>query len=528
MADQPTIGKYQIQGLMKRGGMGVLYLGYDPELERQVAIKVIRTDSALDQLRERFVREAKAVARLRHPNIVTIFEFGTHDDLQFIVMEYIPGQNLAEFIQRDTQAPIARRLKLIDGACAGLAFAHRAGIVHRDVKPANLMVDEDGTLKILDFGIARMAGPGLTSTGDIMGTINYMSPEQMMGGRVDHRTDIFALGAVLYELLSGVRAFPGDRFDGVMSKVLRAEPEPLRTLCRGIDGQLEGIVTKALAKYPDHRYQDLATLQVELAAVRERLERSAGATTVRTVAVHVQQSVADAPTTAGYSATTLPLKRFTFSAPVTRSRWVGLTTGAVALAIVTSVSWKALPVHAEVADAIVEMAPAPVLPLSPASGLTTSLVSAAIEQRAGASQGRPAAPVEKRPLRAMPMVVWPQPRTVDPKRAAPAAIPLLSAATTSVTSPVSGEPLAERSVRRSLDEHLTAVASLNPDQVGKVRRLDSMGVEAIRRWLSGTRKLDVEFKSEPRNLGSSLNEDVKTKFDLARVGDRWLIDRVEP
>src|SRR5262245_24801205 len=331
MADQQTIGKYQVQRLLKRGGMGLLYLAFDPELERQVAIKVIRTDREFDHLHERFVREAKAAARLRHPNIVTIFEFGTQDGLPFIVMEYIPGQNLAEFIRRNPEEPLPLRLKLIDGACAGLALAHRANIVHRDVKPANLMVDVDRTLKILDFGIARMAGTGLTSTGHIMGTINYMSPEQMTGARVDHRSDIFAMGAVLYELVTGVRAFPGDRFDRVRTQVLHADPEPLQSICPDIDVQLESIIGKALAKHPDNRYQDFGELRLDLSTVCERLERSESATTDRTLVPILGDSDVDELTTSPCLATTVPLKPLVIATAVTRSRWVGLQTRALLL-----------------------------------------------------------------------------------------------------------------------------------------------------------------------------------------------------
>jgi len=407
MAYQQTIGKYQIQRLLKRGGMGLLYLGYDPELERQVAIKVIRTDRELDHVRERFVREAKAVARLRHPNIVTIFEFGTHDGVPFIVMEYIPGQNLSEFIRRNRHEPVALRLRPIDGACAGLALAHRAHIVHRDVKPANLMVDVDGTLKILDFGIARIAGAGLTSNGNIMGTINYMSPEQMSGTPVDHRTDIFSMGAVLYELVSGVRAFPGDRFADVRGKVLHADPAPLHQFCPDIDGQLEAVISKALAKHPSNRYQDLAELRLDLAAVCDRLEQSDSTTDARRLVPDVAASDGDAPTALACLPTTVPLERFVFVAPVTRSRWIGLATGAVVLGTVTSASWKPMPVHAEVPPPVIEQVAPPELPLSTSARLVPAL-GGVVEQRVRAPRQvvtvqRPTPAARRRQRTALPL-----------------------------------------------------------------------------------------------------------------------------
>jgi serine/threonine protein kinase len=270
LSDVPRVGKYELRQLLKRGGMGALYLGYDPELEREVAIKLLREDLESDSCRERFVREARAVARLRHPNIVTIFDFGVHEDQQYIVMEYIPGDTIADLIRRRTPLPLTRKLELIEGVCRGLAHAHRAHIIHRDIKPANLMVDVDGTIKVLDFGIAKTAATTLTQEGALIGTINYMSPEQLQTGRVDQRSDIFAVGAVLYELVSYAQAFEGHVPDGIISKILYTDPVPLSTRCPDIDPGIGAIAARALHKNPDDRYQDLSALGAALAAVRLR------------------------------------------------------------------------------------------------------------------------------------------------------------------------------------------------------------------------------------------------------------------
>src|SRR5262245_59813553 len=203
-----SIGRYSIVEVIGHGGMGALYLAWDPKLERQIAIKVLKED--VDELRERFAREAKSAARLRHPHIVTIFELGEHEGQPYIAMEYIRGRTLAQIIRAGEHMPLGRTLEWMTALCDGLAFAHRAGIIHRDVKPANIMVDEQGSLKILDFGIARLAeASGFTQTGMMMGTLNYMSPEQVSGMSVDHRSDIFAVGLVFYELLTQKEAFPG-------------------------------------------------------------------------------------------------------------------------------------------------------------------------------------------------------------------------------------------------------------------------------------------------------------------------------
>ena len=250
--------------------MGSLYLAWDPVLERQIAIKLLRED--MEELRERFDREARSVARLRHPNIVTIFDVGEHDGQPFIAMEYIHGQTLAEIIRSPEQPLVSRKLKIVDELCDGLAFAHRMSIIHRDVKPANVMVEDEGAVKVLDFGIARVAESGMTMAGMLIGTLNYMSPEQIGGKVVDNRSDIFAIGAVMYEFLSQRQAFPGGLHSGIINRILYEQPPDLETLCPTLDGEIIEIVRKALEKDPDTRYQDLAAMRRDLQRVRLRAE----------------------------------------------------------------------------------------------------------------------------------------------------------------------------------------------------------------------------------------------------------------
>jgi serine/threonine protein kinase len=272
------IGRYQIQGAIGQGGMGSLFKAWDPKLDRQVAIKVIRGDD--DDLRARFTREAQAAAHLRHPNIVTIFDVGEEQGQPFMAMEFIQGQTLAELIQKRTSIELSRKLELMEALCDGLGFAHRAGIVHRDVKPANVMVDGEGALKVLDFGIARLVeGAGTTRAGVLIGTLNYMAPERIAGQPLDARSDIFAVGLVLYEFLAYRPAFPGSQELRVLQAILNEPPAPIAEVA-GVTPEIVRIVDRALAKDPTQRYQDLATMRHDLQGARSQLLPTAPATVV--------------------------------------------------------------------------------------------------------------------------------------------------------------------------------------------------------------------------------------------------------
>jgi serine/threonine protein kinase len=273
------IDRYEIKTVIGSGGMGSLYLARDtnPNLHRLVAIKLLNANLDSGDLRERFGREGRALAALNHPNIVGIFDFGEFQGSPFIVMEYVRGETLAEKIKRRAVLSTGQKLKLMVELCSGLEHAHDAGIVHRDIKPANLMVDQRGRLKILDFGIARVS-EGLTRMGVAMtqlnmriGTPGYMSPEQIEGGEIDRRSDIFAVGAVCYELLSYHEAFSGGTTRQIENKVLEAQPTPLSTLVAGLDPEIEKIVRRALAKDPADRYQNAAALEEDLQRLIWRL-----------------------------------------------------------------------------------------------------------------------------------------------------------------------------------------------------------------------------------------------------------------
>ena len=268
-----VIGKYTIERFIESGGMGDVYLARDPALDRPVAIKFLREGFDSQEMRERFEREARAAGRLSHPNIVTIYEFGIFESRPFIAMEFVRGEPLSKLIRRREPIPLVRKLEMMEGLCSGLAHAHKTGMVHRDIKPANLMVDNDGgPLKILDFGIVRMAGSGLTSHGVLVGTINYMSPEQITGrGTIDLRSDVFAVGAVLHELFTYQRAFPGEMTD-VLYKIVHTQPESAAVLSPGLDPGIVRAIDQCLDKAAERRYQDLGVLRRDLARIRQRLE----------------------------------------------------------------------------------------------------------------------------------------------------------------------------------------------------------------------------------------------------------------
>jgi serine/threonine-protein kinase len=264
-----TIGRYEIVDRIGRGGMGVVFKAKDPRIGRQVAIKLLSVTD--ESLRDRFVQEAQSVGNLAHRNIVTIFDFGEHEGQAYIVMEYVEGVTLADQIHDSVPIPMWRKLEIIEELASGLDYAHNKGIVHRDVKPANVMTDREGVVKILDFGIARVGNIAMTQAGMMLGSPNYMSPEQFESGRVDRRSDIFSVGVLLYELLSYRKAFTGEQVWDVMKAVMSKTPPPLSEFVPGIDPAIEAAVFRAIEKDPSKRYQTLAEMSADLVKARARI-----------------------------------------------------------------------------------------------------------------------------------------------------------------------------------------------------------------------------------------------------------------
>jgi len=269
----PTkIGRYEIIERVGRGGMGAVYLGRDPVLDREVAIKVMSADFAADEgSRPRFYREARAAAKLQHRNIVTIFEFGEEDETPFIVMEFLRGLDLAKRMRTEPPLALEQKLEVIAELCTGLHFAHEQGVIHRDVKPANIWLVPDGSVKLLDFGIAKFSSSTMTRQGSVFGSISYMSPEQVTGGEVDGRADIFSAGVVLYELLTGKKPFAGDSPTAVLARIMDDEPASVADLPPDTPKPLAAAVLKALQKDREKRYRHAADFGADLRLVRSAL-----------------------------------------------------------------------------------------------------------------------------------------------------------------------------------------------------------------------------------------------------------------
>ena len=256
------VGRYEIDAELGRGAMGVVYRARDPRIDRSVAIKTVSLSGlepdAEQEYRERFVVEARAAGRLSHPRIVTIFDVAEDPDTltPYIVMEYVSGRSLEEVLRTENGTlPLDTALQVTQELAEALDYAHAQGIVHRDVKPSNIIVAEDGHPKIADFGIAKLNVPDLPQTGHTLGTPAYMSPEQLRGDPVDGRSDLFSLGVILYQLLTGHRPFQGNSTRTISFKVLNRDPVPATALNAELCPELGHVIARAIAKDPSQRYQ---------------------------------------------------------------------------------------------------------------------------------------------------------------------------------------------------------------------------------------------------------------------------------
>jgi serine/threonine-protein kinase len=249
--------------------MGTVYKGLDPALDRLVALKTIRLDSAVSteevsELKEGLVREAKAAGKLSHHNIVTIYDVGEQAGLQYIAMEYLSGYTLESFIKKKKELNYKIVAKILMQVCAALNYAHQKGIVHRDIKPANIMLLEDFAVKVMDFGIARLETSSLTQSNVALGTPHYVAPEQLEGKPADKRSDIFSLGVMIYEFLTGEKPFQGETISALMYSILNHTPPPPSVLNEKTPLVFDRMVSKAMAKNPEERYQDAEEIEKTL------------------------------------------------------------------------------------------------------------------------------------------------------------------------------------------------------------------------------------------------------------------------
>jgi serine/threonine-protein kinase len=354
------LGRYVIQSELGRGAMGVVYKALDSVLERPVAVKTVNITlerEHADKYEKRFYQEARAAGSLNHPNIVTIHDVGKAGDVVFMAMEYIEGVELRTLIGEGRALRVPQAVSIAAQVAEGLAYAHQRGVVHRDVKPANIMVLANGPVKITDFGIARMRGSGdLTQTGMLLGSPKYMSPEQVIGKRADHRSDVFSLGVILYEMLCGAAPFNGENVTALMYQIVNFVPPSPSSVNEAVPEMLDYIVAKMIAKPLEERYADAADLARDLRDCERQLG-AAGSAANAASATHTQ-----------------PLKPATVAVVAPQPKLVGPAAQSSVLAQAVS--------RTREADRATEETPAP-----PARGLAPSFDSAEATQRLAALTG---------------------------------------------------------------------------------------------------------------------------------------------
>jgi len=279
------LGRYVIEAELGRGAMGVVYKALDSVLQRSVAVKTVNISlerDHADKYEQRFYQEARAAGGLNHPNIVTIHDVGKAGDVVYMAMEYIEGVELRTLIGEGRPLRVSQAVSIAAQVAEGLSYAHQRGVVHRDIKPANIMVVANGPVKITDFGIARMRGTGdLTQTGMLLGSPKYMSPEQVIGKRADHRSDIFSLGVILFEMLCGSAPFNGENVTALMYQIVNFVPPAPSTLNRAVPQLLDYIIAKMIAKPLEERYQDAAEVVRDLHECERQIAAAAATATTQ-------------------------------------------------------------------------------------------------------------------------------------------------------------------------------------------------------------------------------------------------------
>ncbi|MFT7222407.1 MAG: serine/threonine protein kinase, partial [Candidatus Azotimanducaceae bacterium] len=275
--EKPMLGRYQVEKEIGQGAMGVVYLGKDPKINREVAIKTMALsqefgEDEIQQVKERFFREAESAGRLNHANIVAIYDAGEDHDLAYIAMELLRGYDLDRHIKAGELLPAAEVLRIVSECAVALDYAHAQQVVHRDIKPSNIMYDPDtGTTKITDFGIARITDASKTRTGTVLGTPNYMSPEQCMGKKVDGRADLFSLGVVLYQMISGDLPFKGDSMATLMYSIVNDPAIDIKKVVPNIEPALRKVIHNSIGKKPEKRYQSGKKLAAHLKVCMARM-----------------------------------------------------------------------------------------------------------------------------------------------------------------------------------------------------------------------------------------------------------------
>ena len=392
MVEFTKLGKYEIRQELGRGAMGVVYEGYDPMIQRVVALKTIRPDQLAGahakEILERFRREAQAAGRLTHPNIVSIYDFGEDAGVWYIAMELVKGRELKEYFEANERFATADIVRILSQILAALGYSHKLGVVHRDIKPSNIFLLPDGTAKVADFGIAHLESSELTQVGTVLGTPAYMSPEQILGLPVDGRSDLFSVGVILYQFLTGERPFTGNATI-TMRKVLEEDPLPPSRFNVQIPGAMDAVVRRALAKKPDDRFQSAEEFADALNAAAQAERAGSGETTMMPAPNGTAQRAGGgtAGTRPANSATAATL---TPQPPQKSQRTALAVVGAVVMLAVAAGIWYVMQGRGDMPDRNVQAAAAPAPGAGPA--VPAAAAGAAAIPGAGTNTGAGAVP----------------------------------------------------------------------------------------------------------------------------------------
>jgi serine/threonine protein kinase len=511
-----SIGKYRIIELVGEGAMGVVYRAIDPVLERTVAIKVMNDSIARQaDLRKRFLHEAQAAGSLQHPNVVCIYDLGESDGHLFIAMEFVQGVDLEHLIEKSQPLSLQAKLDIIIDVLTGLAFAHKRGIVHRDIKPANIRVAEDGRAKIMDFGVAHLASSSMTSTGSILGTPTFMAPEQITEGKTSPATDIFAVGGVLYQILTLMKPFDAPTLQSLFFKIITEQPRSITDLMPNLPAALDRIVSKAMAKEPGDRYASALDMANDLTNVRSKLSGPS-----YPASVSLSQSVASA----------IEQSRQGKRIRTRKLAFVGGST--IAAAAVIAIAWSQLPRNrapksdapnsqsavsapAQVATAAAAPVPASATPTAtqssgatapppspPASVRREKPLPTPRDLRAGSTAKTQQKPAQTTRAAPPPVVVAPPPSITTRQETTPTVSPPPVVASQQVVAPPKPEPAPAPASAPSAADVAPAVEgfarAIESRDIGTVRRnypgLTSDQLRAFEQFFSGSRSINATFR----------------------------------
>jgi predicted Ser/Thr protein kinase len=492
------IGRFEVVRLLGEGAMGVVYLAQDPHIERPVAVKTLRSDGDRERAAEiesRFLKEAKLSGRLQHPSIVTIYEFGRDGDTVYIAMEYVDGQSLSRFVAGRPSLTVSERVALVRDVARALQHAHERGVVHRDIKPGNILVTKDRSVKVADFGIGKLlsgASTDLTRTGTMIGSPAYMSPEQIRGEKIDGRSDFFSLGVVLFELLTGARPFPGDSITTLVYQILHTEPRDPLSLKADLAPAAREVFARLLAKQPADRPGNSNEFIREIDRLATEFAETQVTAPPIPVAARGASATAAAPSPAGKERSTVPL--FAVAAVL------------VAAALLLFV-WRTTDRSRNPSTAVVTPASAVTQAIRPGSTIPPPEVPTALPTRGPAEAadtmivGAPRlAPTTTRPARPTPL---PKPPTEAPQVAAVLPAPETSAAKPAEERPASKPPASLEPADRAYRTRRSArFSGASPDQARLF--VDGKYVGIVDDWDNHGGGKDLEFTNGPHRVRMEL------------------------